>query len=660
MPDNPSNSSPIVEEKLQYWKDTWADLIYGLEEGLSDVRLLNPHLLLLDIADEIKNNSFANRTAEGYFKRRLNSFVKDDRVIRQSMSTDFALIRRVFGMGQYAYLLQLCQSVVERFQTGEYFNALHSELVSILLSDTWHDEDTAKVTELSHSLIIELLIKGYSLDSVSRMPGNLLSSIDYLDDSDNITSTSFPHGISYEEFTKQHSDAEDTLKQERYNAAIKEKMNKLTVEDRLASLLQYFNKQPMVHTFIYQIKGLKGEEDIKIGEVIFYSTKTRRYLDMEKYSSFLDEDFGTSNETQFMNAAVEISFVDVTRARADALAEIEQALDVLSCYFTSTASPEINSYQVISVKADGSPGTSATQHPPTTDYMKWARGLTLEKGYLSKVIEDSIRGGINRILRRSQNRKSELEQTIIRSLHWYRKGETSLKLEDQLLNYWIAIEKMVPDENAGIFKVISDKNVTKFDVAKELIACLKATDLYDVGWRLFFLVRREMRSIPPTREGEDWSPRLPLTPDLMAKSGLQSHGRIELKPFIENLDAIKAASKLIILNGKIDEAIMYYSDPIKMCKYVENKIERVKEDVTLLYWHRNKIVHDAHFDNTLFPFYVPRAKFYTAMLLQQVIKAYSDGVGSTMDELLLSIYSTTDLLREKLKKNETPNLFTTE
>ena len=509
---------------------------------------------------------------------------------------------------------------------------------------------------MSHSLIVELLIKGYGLNFVSKMPANLFGDYTYLDDKRSIVSTSFPHGIDP---GKSEEKDNETLEQEYYKA-IKEKMDSLTLKERLSGLSYYFDTKPKTHTFIYQIRGLKGEEEIKIGGVTFYSTETKRYVDKDKYLGVVDEDFGSGETNHFLNAAVEINFVDVERARADALAEIEQALDVLSCYFTSTASPEINSYQVISVKSDGRPGTSATQHPDSTDYMKWTRGLTLEEDFLSQVIDDNIRDGINRILKRTHNRKSELEQTVIRSLHWYRKGETSVKLEDQLLNYWVAIEKLIPEEKSGIFETVSNNKVTKFDVAKELIARLKATNLYDVGWRLFYLVREETRSQVPSREGTDWSYRLPLTPELMGKSGLHARGRLELKSFIENLDAIKAESNLRLLNGKIDEVIKYYSDPSHMYKQVETTFEQVKEDVTLLYWHRNKIVHDAHFDNTLFPFYVPRAKYYTAMLLQHIIQAYSDGVGSTMDEILLSIYAGADLLREKLKKSEKPKLFSTD
>ena len=151
--------------------------------------------------------------------------------------------------------------------------------------------------------------------------------------------------------------------------------------------------------------------------------------------------------------------------------------------------------------------------------------------------------------------------------------------------------------------------------------------------------------------------KLRLPQELSARSGLSAEGLLHLKPFIDNLGDIKDQSNLRALNRKIDTVQHFYNDVDAMRKQVEETFRQIEDDMTLFYWHRNKIVHDAHFDNTFLPFYVPRAKGYASYLLQAVIDRYARKIGNSIEDVLLSCVVDFDIIQEKLKKQVLINVF---
>ena len=238
-------------------------------------------------------------------------------------------------------------------------------------------------------------------------------------------------------------EGDQKLAQQNYNTLIKNFIDNLKLEDRLQAFKAYFEVAPQQQVYIYQIKGLKGEDEIRVGDVTFYSPNTKRYV-ATGADSFTDETFGAGDDVKFLNAAVQTDFVDTERGRLVSQDKVNEALDVLSCYLTSEARPTINTDSVISISLDGQPRSSSSSVPMTADIMMHARGLVLEEKFLLDSMTSAVRDTINSMMTRPFDERNEIERALLRSLHWYRKGETALKLEDQLLNYWVAIEKLMP------------------------------------------------------------------------------------------------------------------------------------------------------------------------------------------------------------------------
>lgn len=634
-------------EKLEFWADSWEESVDDLERQAGNFRLLSPHLLILDLTDEIENNQLSNKTARLYFQQQISSYCSTDSIIFNLMREELTLVRRGFGNDHVGQMLQACRKALRRFENGEYFQSLANKLFETVIAPEWEKDDDLLIIGLNEQLILEFLFKGYSLKTIRRMPRNVLSKYDEFDDDGTIyPNTNFPHGVDYQEIERNIA-GDTTSSQHLYNKSVKGVIDNLTVSDRLQAFRAYFEASPQQQIYVYQIKGLRGDSEIRLGDVTFYSPKVKRYMVAGSDSLGIDETFGAGDDTKFLNAAVETHFIDGERGKIVSIDKVDEALDTLSCYLTSEAQPTINMDSVISVSLDGKPRSSSHSVSKTADHMMYARGLVLEDELLSSYMTIAVRRTIDSMLAKTFDERSEVERALLRSLHWYRKGETASKLEDQLLNYWIAIEKLMPKERTDIYSLLKKGESSKFALARESIASLQASNLYQYGWNLFFEVREYTKT---SIISAGWGQKLEIQEELKKKSGLSAEGRLNLKPFIENLEDIKAQSKLRTLNRKIDLVRLFYSDIASMRKQVEKTLQQIKDDMTLFYWHRNKIVHDAHFDNTLLPFYIPRAKGYASYLLQAVIDGHARRIGGSIEEILLSHMVDFDIIQEKLKE----------
>ena len=73
-----------INDKIKYWVDLWEDLIENFNNDSYGLNLVNPHLILMDIIDEIKFNRLKNSKNKEYFLKTLGVMLKSDPVIKNS------------------------------------------------------------------------------------------------------------------------------------------------------------------------------------------------------------------------------------------------------------------------------------------------------------------------------------------------------------------------------------------------------------------------------------------------------------------------------------------------------------------------------------------------------------------------------------------------
>ncbi|MGC4234556.1 MAG: HEPN domain-containing protein [Niabella sp.] len=582
-----------IEIKIDSLKRIWEDLIYDFPKNLYGLTLYSPHTLLNDIITEIEDNDFRNPANKKFFQSKLNYFFDNDPILKKHFKTAFKLLRSNFNSEKNNLILQACLHLKKQFEEGLYFNESLELLESIILSE---DEITMQmISELSYlaeTLITEYVQKGYILEDIKSFISNVFGTYDFVEmNGKQILRTKYPHKFK---FGKPDF--------ETYNSQVRQFIDGLTYKDRFLALSEYYYKEKERVRYVFIVEGLIGDMDIHIGNVNFYSISKKRYCNSE--DPFQNEDLQEKEPTEkkFIQAAVEIDSLLPQSSLITAVNHLERALDLIACYFNTKAPLKIKLEEYLIIQ-----GNEVIQRSHRQDKnhrnIKYNDSLNLSKHNraLDKVIE------YNELLKRSPRK---ISTKLLNAIHWYSKAEASIKLEDKLLNYWIAIENLFNQPEFDISKDISDKKIGKLEIIQEIISSQQIIDFaYEYGWELYneYEVRATFYSYLSAKTIE------------AAKLKVKEDGKIYLKDFITALPLIKAEEKDLLLVSRVEKLMNFYNDNAYRLGVLEAQTKEIKENILRIYRFRNLVVHNAHYDNTLLPYYVFKVRSYSGDLIRTLV-----------------------------------------
>ncbi|HKV38627.1 MAG TPA: hypothetical protein VJX67_05405, partial [Blastocatellia bacterium] len=466
----PSN----ITDKTKYWVDLWEDLVDRVNEQIDGLDLTNPQLALREIVDEINYNHLRNHENKRYFKRLLKRIKDRDPVLKEKAEKagiDFVFLLKEFDGGSNPYLLELCKRTLDILADGRYFERACALLKSIVLPATWQKGEEGTLLTLSQSLIAELMLRGYSLETIRNQPGNLFAS--YFERNGRLV-TDYPLSFSWREFVR-----EGSLDLAAYNSAVRVEVDSLSLEQRIDRLRYYMIAPPIDGYVIFRIDGIKGSAGLDVGPVSFYSPNSKRYLTDPALPSLEAETFGAPGPVYFINAAVRTRFLDKTAVLADAIETLETALDLLSAYLPTNMKLSIRRGSYLITDLEGrnvgyelsiSERDEAYSYSKSFDLDRFPIA-TLGGGELSPLLQ-----GIGGFLFQAPESQTDTEQKIAQSMHWYRKGKESNGSADKLLSYWIAIENLL-DFGVATANLLLPKNEeeTEFAIARLLLPRLHAS-----------------------------------------------------------------------------------------------------------------------------------------------------------------------------------------
>lgn len=353
---------------------------------------------------------------------------------------------------------------------------------------------------------------------------------------------------------------------------------------------------------------------------------------------------------------------------------VEKALDVIRCYCKALDS-EFRFQTPISeikFKTQESKFRIALEHylivdsegkelyeTSTSSLSKWYGALDFEAENFEDIITTEILRKIEDFLFSAQEELSDIEIKIINSLRWYRKGEETNIPGDKLLDYWIVIENFVnfrTSSDSIILQKGKKENTHKKEnicfLAKEFIAAIESLDfVYETGLKLFHDIKNLINSYFDGRQ------LLCLPKALIELCTLNSaSGEENLQSFISNLPKLRDSVKRKIIKDKIASMEKFYSDGQFAKEQIQHQINLVKDDILLIYRYRNRIVHNAHFDNTVLPYYIQKARKYSGDLLREIIRRLATVKGESIEEILLKSYVRMNRLMQKLEQSKQVDL----
>lgn len=311
-----------INAKIEYWVDVWNDLIAHFTKTHYGLELISPHVALIVLIDEIEHNELRSKETRQYLLETIAGFLKHDPVIRQKLSAEFGLILRGFNNQPQFYLLQSAKAALPFFREGNYFFDTYGHLRKIFSDSNWNPNDESQIETFAQSLIVELLLKGYNLKTIQEMPRRIFCDISE-------KSNDFPTNVNWNDYVDLPEE-----QQQQYAVKRAEELKEINLEKRLSAFPIFITRKAHEHIFIFEVEGLKGDTEIQIGPVTFYSPLIRSFFKENtdaKVNEMLKtmECFRRDKKEYFANAAIRVSCIDPENGKLQAVEIADKALDLL-------------------------------------------------------------------------------------------------------------------------------------------------------------------------------------------------------------------------------------------------------------------------------------------------------------------------------------------
>ncbi|NJB71081.1 hypothetical protein GGR42_001543 [Saonia flava] len=615
------------EKKIQFWQDLWHDSIKNFLKRSFGLELLTPHVLIDNIILEIEDDSLQNQKNKQFFYRTINQFLDKDEIIRSHFKNDFILLRRIFNSERNGYILSICQSIQSKFRNGKYFDGSLEKISSLLLSSSPIDGTFLHdLNYYSQSIIVELLLKSYTLGEIKKFPGYILSQVESLDDGRFYTH--FPHKTDINEY----KDSKGQILWKSFGKNLTLELESLDLAKRIKALENYYYEKKGEAYYIFVIEGLRGNQVIKIGDVIFYSPNKKRFItEGEDYVKEYEVLQPHETKEKYMQAAAKVKFLTYESSLSEAVNKIENCIDLVYSFFGIKTKIKVLQEEYIVVKNSKYYGSSF--HTSREDkVMKFHDSLDID-------FNTNIFSGLKKYSK-ILDMDTKATKKIRNTLHWIRKGDSAKNDDDKLVFYWIALENLFTNKPEIKKDILGDRNASKFDLIKAILGANQLTKyVYEYGWDLFHYYR----NVEDQFFGQSKFPET-----LLKKANLKTTDKkMYLKKFIKYLPELRKHEQNPYLIGKIDSLISFYKGSKNTLKTLEKKKISLEDDITMIYRFRNLIVHSATFDKTLLPYYAWKIRIYSKNLIRQII--WNFGEDQEIDQLLTKIFLKKDKYFERLK-----------
>jgi hypothetical protein len=185
-------TNSIVNQKMAYLQEVWPECCDQDHLFRNAEALISLHTLLQLLVDEAANHALKSDGVRQYLLKKLGLRLKDLPSLPHRITSDLKLILREMNSGRSEFLRQIAMEALVYFKDGGYFRALHEALKAIVLTPTWGSGDVVRIRSMVQQIVIEFLLKSYSLKTVTNIGRDIF---DDWTESNGRVFTQFPTGI---------------------------------------------------------------------------------------------------------------------------------------------------------------------------------------------------------------------------------------------------------------------------------------------------------------------------------------------------------------------------------------------------------------------------------------------------------------------------------
>ncbi|BFU79000.1 hypothetical protein ALC152_22150 [Arcobacter sp. 15-2] len=621
MSNELEEANKVIESKIQFFIDYWRDFTHqdSIEKELTHSIIYNPKELIQEFIEEIERKNLSNKDNKKFFVESLGKFSNLDvdgiSFIKPTLSL---ILEAQKNTSDYSYLLHLLKMAYLKFDNFVLGKEAIKELSKILTDESNLNID--KIKCLTNIIIFELIHKKYSFKTIIQIISHIFSNYQIIDKDDYIH-TNFPHKIECSN----------------WNRTSTEYIDSLSYKDRLLSLTNYLDKEEENLKFVFQIKGLRGDDvNITIGNVQIYNPKTvRLFLNPdEHFNEFFETEI--KDNIYYCNGSVTLNVLDREYAEQEALQTLENTLDLIASRHTNYKVPIIiNKFQYYVIDENGK--NLGGNFSSTWELLKYQDSIELDNSKYDKEIYSKVV---------SKDDILEIDKKIIESMHWKRKAIESNENNEKILWHWVALENLYEKKNSSekTPKII-------FDVVSKLLA---KTYILDFAWKHYHKLK-EITSARAPFYHHRLELKLPIKLKNDAGFNTQEGDTIYLKNFISNLDNIKEHLKdNSLLYSQLEYLKGIFTDK-KKCLDLLSVFEKIFfEKLVYIYRMRNNIVHNAHNDSSpLSTFYVDFITLVSAISINTFIHKRGSLNLESNNEIINNIIYDYDEFKLELKEKGT-------
>lgn len=428
-----------TDQRLNYWAKIWKELCRSIQKGDICIKLLNPHMLILDILEEYEFNKLRNNRNRIFLIRTIETFLKENLIVKQFFTKEYKILKDKLENKDYPCIYSLCQQINDLLADRKYAHLAFKMLKDILMRSAKAD-DYKKIKRLSLELITEFIIFGHSLSNIEFYVYDIFN-LDICKDKIN---THFINSIKNHNFRLKDFKSEEDFK----NAA-NTYIEHLTIKGRIEVFEKYIDKEKVKVDYFFKAIGLKITGEAKayaLNNCVAYDPFAISYLhdelDNNKRIELFNFGFEVSTKNNFCNIKVSVFKIDDDFGFSDDDLGFQEAFEQAVYFFNTLKilydSPRYDSYLVSRYYF------CVTENNERFAFFGCDLRSDIEENPEIVCSENMVAIGNSIGLFSFYGEVSAQKVKLInRSILFFTKGQEAQTIEDKLLNFWICIETLL-------------------------------------------------------------------------------------------------------------------------------------------------------------------------------------------------------------------------
>ena len=599
-----------IKNPMDYWIKYWEYYIERLEnDSERNVGITGPRIILDALNAEVQfHNSTKNKE---FFKTQINQWKKDDDAFSKLYYREWNDLTQ-HHFDDDVKIQNCCSDIISKMNEGTYFDQLIKCLYdTIIKTDNLYFDKKRKINQYSELLVSEFIANNFSLSDIRNLPEHLpmvicnewkevlIAPDEYLD-------------LKREDF--------DTEKE--YFKAIKNKIQNRSLVERICEMKKFFHNERNNYTVIIEVNGIRGKLDYIFENINLYSPLVKQYIKDD--NNWIETD---ADANKRILAAIFVENCVPDSAITIACNRLQNLLGLLTTYIDPTVSFSHNDEYVlvlkdgISVMSKGYPSKYRGQDE------EWKKihdyHLSIKPSEISNKLET-----LNKMFSNNSNR-DETFQILSSARYWYIKARETNISEDKLLFSWIAVEG-VCSINDNAKELIATNGSNKIDLIAKIAKAIIMRSMFYYEWLDYYIF---------FRESVDDDNFYDIPQNVISCIGLDKREG-ELVPrdvFINGLTKLEKSINDEIKKNEIHDLYSFY----KSRKGFDKREQQLENDIRMLYFLRNMIVHNATFPQATIDIYARKALHIAGAIIKKLQIGYAE-TSMSLDDLLVDISNNYD------------------